>query len=122
MADLQTHGLVQRTWTFKFFARALGDDRHIRRGTYEFRIGTAPVDILRALVQGDVLSVRVTIPEGYSSWQIARAFRPAGVDSAAMLGGHPGSGTPRGAARTRRIARGVSVSRYLSGSVREYRP
>jgi UPF0755 protein len=85
LADLQGNGLVKRAWTFEFFARVLGHDRHIKRGTYEFRPGTPPVDILRALVRGDILSVRVTIPEGYTSWQIAGAFRPAGVDSTAVL-------------------------------------
>jgi UPF0755 protein len=85
MASLKDAGLVRRAWTFEFFARVLGHDRHIKRGTYEFRPGTAPVEILGALVRGDVLSVRVTIPEGFNSWQIAGAFRSAGVDSLAML-------------------------------------
>lgn len=84
LARLQQHGLVRRGWTFKFFARVLGHDRDIQRGTYEFIPGTPPVDILRAMVRGDVLSVRVTVPEGFSSWQIAAAFESAGVDSAAM--------------------------------------
>lgn len=83
--DLRRHGLVGRAWTFEFFARVLGHDRRIKRGTYEFRPGTAPVDVLRALVRGDVLSVRITLPEGYTSWQVAGALRPAGVDSIAML-------------------------------------
>jgi UPF0755 protein len=83
--DLAETGLVEREWTFTFFARVLGDDRKIKRGTYEFATGTPPVEILRALVRGDVLSVRVTIPEGYTSWQIAASFGGAGVDSVTML-------------------------------------
>lgn len=85
LAALEEHGLVKRAWTFKFFARVLRDDRNVKRGTYEFRPGTPPVEILRALVRGDVLSVRVTIPEGFTSWQIAGAFDSAGVDSLAMI-------------------------------------
>ncbi|MDH4037402.1 MAG: endolytic transglycosylase MltG [Candidatus Krumholzibacteria bacterium] len=84
LAELQANGLVRRGWTFTFFARVLGHDRDIRRGTYEFIPGTPPVDVLRALVRGDVLSMRVTVPEGFNRWQIARAFGPAGVDSLAM--------------------------------------
>ena len=86
LLELHQTGLVQRAWTFEFFARVLGHDRDIRRGTYQFQPGTPPVDILRAMVRGDVLSVRVTVPEGYTSWQIAGAFAPAGVDSLALLG------------------------------------
>jgi UPF0755 protein len=84
LARLQREGLVRRGWTFTFFARVLGHDRDIRRGTYEFVPGTPPVDILRALVRGDVLSIKVTVPEGFTSWQIATVFEPAGVDSLAM--------------------------------------
>lgn len=84
LADLHEKGLVPRPWTFKFFARVLGHDRHIRRGVYQFTPGTPPSDILSALVNGDILQVKVTIPEGYASWQIAAAFLPAGVDSVSM--------------------------------------
>jgi UPF0755 protein len=77
--------LIRRAWTLKFFARATQADRKVSRGTYEFARGTAPLDILRAFVNGDVLAVRVTIPEGFTMWQVAAAFKPAGVDSVAMM-------------------------------------
>jgi UPF0755 protein len=82
---LVQQGLIRRAWTLTFFARATSSDRKVHRGTYEFARGTAPVDILRAFVNGDILSVRVTIPEGYTMWQVAAAFKSAGVDSVAML-------------------------------------
>lgn len=77
--------LITRAWTLKFFARATRADKRIGRGTYEFVRGTPPLKILDALVDGDVLSVRVTIPEGFTMWQVASAFRLAGVDSTAMM-------------------------------------
>jgi UPF0755 protein len=83
--ELVQQKLVRRGWPVKFFARATGADRKVHRGTYEFVRGTAPVDMLRAFVNGDILSVRVTIPEGFTMWQVAAAFKPAGVDSMAML-------------------------------------
>ncbi len=85
LAELRANGLITRGWTFKFFARVLGHDRDIRHGTYEFVRGTAPVEILRALVRGDVLTIRVTVPEGFTSWQIAGVFAPAGIDSAGIM-------------------------------------
>ena len=84
--ELVEQGLVRRAWTLEFFAKATRDDRRIHRGTYEFTRGTPPLDILRALVEGDILAMRVTVPEGFTMWQVAAAFRAAGVDSAAMLG------------------------------------
>jgi UPF0755 protein len=83
--EMVKQGLIRRAWTLKFFARATQADKKVGRGTYEFARGTAPLDILRAFVAGDVLSVRVTIPEGFTMWQVAAAFKPAGVDSLAMM-------------------------------------
>ena len=84
--DLVEKNLVGRAWTLEFFAKATGADRRVSRGTYEFVRGTPALDLLRALVDGDVLSVRVTIPEGFTMWQVAGAFEAAGVDSADMMG------------------------------------
>lgn len=85
LRDLEARGLVRRAWTLKLFARVTGEDRRVRRGTYEFEKGTAPVDILRAMVRGDVLAFLVTVPEGFNVWQVAGAFDSAGVDSVALF-------------------------------------
>jgi UPF0755 protein len=83
---LVARGLVRRGWTLRFFAQTLHHDRRIHRGTYEFAVGTPPVQILRAMVRGEILAVRVTVPEGFTTWQIAGAFEAAGVDSVELLG------------------------------------
>jgi UPF0755 protein len=82
---LQTNHLIRRVWTMKAFAQATLSDKKVHRGTYEFERGTSAVSILRAFVNGDILTVRVTIPEGYNMWQVSTAFIPAGVDSLAMM-------------------------------------
>jgi len=78
-------GLVKRAWTLTFFARASRSDREIQKGTYEFQHGTPSIDILRALSNGDILAVILTVPEGFNTWQIAGAARAAGIDSLALL-------------------------------------
>jgi UPF0755 protein len=83
--DLAERGLLRRPWTLKLFARVTGDDRRVQRGTYEFESGTPPVEILRALVHGDVLAFLVTVPEGFNVWQVAGAFDSAGIDSSSLL-------------------------------------
>jgi peptidoglycan lytic transglycosylase G len=85
VSQLVTNHLIRRAWTLKLFAQASLSDKKVHRGTYEFERGTAPVDMLRAFVNGDILAVRVTIPEGYTMWQVSAAFRSAGVDSLTML-------------------------------------
>ncbi len=83
--ELESRGLVRRPWTIELFARVTGDDRRVQRGTYEFATGTPSLDILRAMVRGDVLAVLVTVPEGFNAWQVAGAFDSAGVDSVALF-------------------------------------
>ena len=83
---LESLGLVQRARPLRLYAAAAGYDRRIHQGTYEFTIGERPVDILRRLSDGDILVVEVTIPEGFTKWEISAAFAPAGVDSAELDG------------------------------------
>ena len=83
--ELEARGLVRRSWTLKLYARVTGADRRVQQGTYEFAVGTAPVDVLRAFVDGDVLAFPVTVPEGFNVWQVAGAFDSVGIDSAALL-------------------------------------
>jgi UPF0755 protein len=83
--DLVDAGLVRRAWTIEFFAKATRNDRQIQRGTYEFPRATPALSILRAMVRGDILAVFVTVPEGFTTWEIAGAVHPAGIDSVTML-------------------------------------
>jgi UPF0755 protein len=86
LADrLAEEGLVASPWALKTFASIRGYDRHIRSGTYEFNAGERPVDILARLLAGDVLTVDVTIPEGYTIWDIAGAFTTANIDSVDLM-------------------------------------
>jgi UPF0755 protein len=106
--DLEARGLVRRAWTLKLFARVTGEDRRVQRGTYEFAKGTPSVDILRAMVHGDVLAFLVTVPEGFNVWQVAGAFDSAGVDSSALFA----TVTDQGLARELEIP-GASLEGYL---------
>jgi UPF0755 protein len=77
--------VLASTWAVKLYASLRGLDKNIKTGTYEFAAGERPIDILGKLVRGDILLTSVTVPEGYAIWDIAGAFRAAGVDSADML-------------------------------------
>jgi len=81
---LEHAGLIRHARPVRIYAAATGVDRRIHRGVYEFTVGERPTDILRRLVAGDVLTLAITVPEGFTMWEIAGAFAPAGVDSAAM--------------------------------------
>jgi UPF0755 protein len=53
------------------FARLRGDDRGIRAGQYRVPRGTRWVPLLERLVEGRVVTIPITIPEGFTLRQIA---------------------------------------------------
>ena len=56
---------------FKVYARMRGATREIKPGIYAIQRGTGWGEILDKLVSGDVIQVTLTIPEGWTSNQIA---------------------------------------------------
>jgi UPF0755 protein len=82
---LSEEGLLASPWAVKTYASMRGYDRHIKRGTYEFVPGERPLDILGRLIAGDVMVVDITVPEGFTIWDIAGAVQAAAIDSVEML-------------------------------------
>jgi UPF0755 protein len=70
---LEETGLVVSSTRLLILARLTGSDRSIRTGTYEFRRGTPPRDLIDDLVAGRVRLLRFTVPEGWRLMQIAAA-------------------------------------------------
>lgn len=68
---LAARGLVGQPRLFRAFASFRGDDRNIRAGTYRVPSGIRWVPLLDRLVEGRVVTVPVTVPEGFTLRQIA---------------------------------------------------
>jgi UPF0755 protein len=62
--------LVSRPTLFRALARLRGDDRSIRAGRYRVALGTGWGDLLDHLVQGRMVTVALTIPEGFTLAQM----------------------------------------------------
>ena len=78
--SLSANGLVTSTTLFKAYARLRGADRSVRSGRYSLRPGSSWNRILGALTRGEVMTVPLTIPEGFRLAQIApRIAEVAGV-------------------------------------------
>ena len=69
--------LIDRPRLVTLWAWLRGWDRQVKAGTYRFVRGHRAKDIVAALVNGDVLTVSVTIPEGFRYAQIAGALADA---------------------------------------------
>ena len=69
--SLVAHGLVRwRPW-FTLVARVGGQDRTLKPGVYDLAPGTSAGELLRILSAGEFVTVKVTIPEGFTLLDIA---------------------------------------------------
>lgn len=64
-------GVLSAAWKLRVVARLQGGSRQVKAGYYELRPGRSPASILEKLVAGEVSTIRVTIPEGWTVDRIA---------------------------------------------------
>ena len=82
-SELKQAGLIEYEWLFKFFCQISHADTKVMPGSYELK---STFDY-RALIQnmqpgsGSAVTIKVTIPEGYSLEQIFRKLEENGVCS-----------------------------------------
>ncbi len=69
---LQAEGLVDDARLVRLKARLDGKEAAIKVGTYDIPARESIADILARLVRGDVVTYRITIPEGLTTAQILR--------------------------------------------------
>ncbi len=94
--SLAARGLLRHPWLFRLAGRLGHHDRRLRAGLYELPAGLPPRELLRRLVAGEAVPVRLTIPEGSTAEEVARiaaevlGLRPdrflAAADSLARAG------------------------------------
>jgi UPF0755 protein len=80
---LWTAGTIRHPWLFHLLVAATGAADSAHRGTVALRDDLTPYAILRTLLRGAAGVVRVTVPEGYTRFDIARRLESAGVCPAA---------------------------------------
>ena len=68
---LDSRGIISWPAGFRAYARLRGASASIKPGIYEARRGEAWSEILDRIVAGEVIQVRLVIPEGWTAMQIA---------------------------------------------------
>jgi UPF0755 protein len=69
---LEQEGIVKNRHFFVLLATILGKKTKVKAGEYEFHAQMLPLEVLDALVKGQVKRHLVTIPEGFTLSQIAQ--------------------------------------------------
>lgn len=84
--SLAERGVIGNQWSFRLLARLRGVDAQVKAGEYRFDAHETMDEVLRRLLQGDAqVATWVTIPEGYTSRQIARELDAHHVAAAQAL-------------------------------------
>jgi len=76
---LDREGLLTRPFYFNILGKVTGGETRIRPGEYQLHTSMRPMEILKVLVEGKVVLLRVVIPEGLTSKQIAAILEEAGL-------------------------------------------
>lgn len=69
---LEDAGLISNRWVFQAGAVALKKERALKTGEYEIPANASMSTILKTLTEGTPITYAVTIPEGFTSWQVVQ--------------------------------------------------
>jgi len=67
---LEAQGLISNRFIFQLGGRALERSTNIKAGDFRIPAGASMADILRELTEGTPLRYAVTIPEGWTAWEV----------------------------------------------------
>jgi UPF0755 protein len=79
--QLAAAGVLRSPLAFELLALWEGDAGRLQAGEYEFSPGMTPAAILARIVRGEVVTYRVTVPEGADVEQVATAVAASGLAS-----------------------------------------
>jgi peptidoglycan lytic transglycosylase G len=71
---LADDGIIKHEWPLKVYLKATGSGSTLKAGEYDFPSPVSPLGVLAKLQQGERRLTRITIPEGFTRWDIARAM------------------------------------------------
>jgi UPF0755 protein len=71
---LADEGIITHEWPLKLYLKATGKGSTLRAGEYDFPSPISPLGVLAKLQQGQRRLNRLTIIEGWTRWDIARAM------------------------------------------------
>lgn len=72
ISKLASEGIIQSAFAVRFYLRAFGRAESIQAGEYQFKSPITPLEVLKELETGETQTTRLTIPEGFTRFDIAK--------------------------------------------------
>ena len=77
--ELHERGIIDSEMKFWWTAKLNGFENKVKSGTFALQVGMSPRDALETLVYGNTVTIRFTIPEGFSVRDIAERLDKEGL-------------------------------------------
>lgn len=71
---LEQKEIIRHAWSMRLLMRLSKTENRIQAGAYDLSPSASEYQILQKLVRGEVATVRITVPEGFTLRQIARTL------------------------------------------------
>ena len=71
---LVAEGIIKHEWPLMLYLKGTGRGSTLKAGEYDFPSPVSPLGVLAKLQQGERRLSRLTIPEGWTRWDIAKAM------------------------------------------------
>jgi len=69
---LSAEGIIKHEWPLKIYLKSTGKGGTLKAGEYDFPSPITPLSVVAKLQQGQRRLSRITIPEGWTRWDIAK--------------------------------------------------
>lgn len=72
IAKLNSEGILTGSMPLSIYLRTLGDASKLKAGEYQFSSPITPLQVLKELEKGEERTTKITIPEGFTRFDIAK--------------------------------------------------
>ena len=72
ITQLASEGILQSPTPTRIYLRTLGNPGNLQAGEYQFPSPITPLEVLKELEKGELLTTKLTIPEGFTRFDIAK--------------------------------------------------
>lgn len=87
ISKLSTEGIISGELPLKLYLRTFGDASKMQAGEYQFKSPISPMEVLKELEKGETQTTKLTIPEGFTRFDIAKRIAEKFGNPPATAGG-----------------------------------
>jgi UPF0755 protein len=72
VSRLASEGIISGEFPLRVYLRTFGNAQNLQAGEYQFKSPISPLEVLKELEKGETQTVKLTIPEGFTRFDIAK--------------------------------------------------